>query len=110
VVVRADGVVVAALDPALTAELRQEGVAREIVSRVQRLRRDAGYQLSDRIELWIAGDAALVDAARRHAATIAGDTLTEAVRWDEPPAAADVAQTVEIDGLEARLAVRRAGR
>jgi isoleucyl-tRNA synthetase len=110
VVVRADGVVVAAIDPALTPELRQEGVAREIVSRVQRLRRDAGYQLSDRIDLWIGGDATLVEAARRHAATIAGETLAQAVHWDEPPVEADLAQTVEFDGLGAHLAVRRAGR
>jgi isoleucyl-tRNA synthetase len=109
VVVRADGVVVAAIDPALSDDLRQEGVAREIVSRVQRLRRDAGYRLSDRIDLWIAGDAALVEAARRHAAAIAGETLVRTVAWDAPPTDADLALTAEIDGMEARLAVRRAG-
>ena len=58
VVVRADGGVVAAIDPALTEELRQEGLAREVVSRVQRLRREAGFQVTDRIEVWVRGDAA----------------------------------------------------
>jgi isoleucyl-tRNA synthetase len=109
VVVRADGVVVAALDPALTDELRMEGVAREIVSRVQRLRRDAGYRVSDRIDLWVTGDAAVLAAVERHAAYIAGETLAGGVRRTEPGADADAAADVEVDGLRARLAVRRSG-
>jgi isoleucyl-tRNA synthetase len=109
VVVRADGVVVAALDPALTDELRQEGLAREIVSRVQRLRRDAGYLVSDRIELWVAGDDAVEAAARRHERYIAGETLATRVQVGEPAPAGDLAQEVEWDGLRARLAVRRTG-
>jgi isoleucyl-tRNA synthetase len=107
VVVRADGVVVAALDPALTDALRQEGLAREIVSRVQRLRRDAGYALADRIEVWVAGDAAVVAAAAAHADAIAAETLARRVRTAETPEGADLAQTMELDGLTAHLAVRR---
>jgi isoleucyl-tRNA synthetase len=109
VVVRADGVVVAALDPALTDDLRQEGLAREIVSRVQRLRRDAGYQVSDRIDLWVAGDAAVLAAAERHGGYIGGETLARRVRTGVPDGAADAGQDVELDGLKAHLAVRRAG-
>jgi len=109
VVVRADGVVVAALDPALTDALRQEGVARELVSRVQRLRRDAGYRVSDRIELWVTGDAAVVAAAERHGAYLAGETLAGEVRTREPDGPADATAEVELDGLRARLAVRRIG-
>ena len=42
---------VAALDPTVTPELRAEGLAREMVSRVQRLRKEAGLAVSDRIGL-----------------------------------------------------------
>ena len=42
--VQSDGPFVAALDPALTPELAQEGLARELVNRIQRLRKDAGYE------------------------------------------------------------------
>ena len=108
VVVRADGVVVAALDPALTDDLRQEGVAREIVSRVQRLRREAGCDLADRIEVWVAGDAAVVAAAGRHAEYIAGETLAARVRVGEAVERADAEQVLELEGLTARLAIRRA--
>ncbi|MGD0483698.1 MAG: isoleucine--tRNA ligase [Gemmatimonadales bacterium] len=109
VVVRADGVVVAALDPALTDDLRQEGLAREIVSRVQRLRREAGYQVSDRIDLWVAGDGAVLAAAERHSGYIGGETLARRVRTGAPDGAVDAGQDVELDGLKAHLAVRRAG-
>jgi len=109
VVVRADGGVVAALDPTLTEELRQEGLAREVVSRVQRLRRDAGYQVTDRIEVWVSGDGAVEEATRRHADYIAGETLARALTVGRVAPAADLAQDVDLDGLRARLAVRRAG-
>ena len=109
VVVRADGAVVAALDPALTDELRQEGLAREVVSRVQRLRRDAGYRVTDRIELWVGGDAPVEAATRRHAEYIAGETLARALVVGRETGTPDLAQDVDLDGIRARLAVRRTG-
>jgi isoleucyl-tRNA synthetase len=109
VVVRSDGEVVAALDPALTEALRQEGLAREVVSRVQRMRRDAGYQVSDRIELVVGGDAAVQEAARRHAGYIAGETLARTLTVGDGAPAADLVQEVDLDDVRARLTVRRAG-
>ena len=41
----------AAIDPAITPSCRQEGMARELISRVQRMRKDAGLAVSDRIVL-----------------------------------------------------------
>ena len=45
-----------ALDPHLDEALRREGLAREVVNRVQRIRKEAGYLYTDRIALWIDGD------------------------------------------------------
>ena len=109
VVVRADGGVVAALDPTLSEDLKQEGLAREVVSRLQRLRRDAGFQVTDRIEVWVDGDRAVEEATRRHADYIAGETLARALTVGRKAPAADLAQEMELDGLQAHLAVRRAG-
>ena len=50
-IVRTEGRITAALDPTLTDELRLEGLARELVNRIQRLRRDSGLAVTDRIEL-----------------------------------------------------------
>jgi isoleucyl-tRNA synthetase len=109
VVVRSDGPIVAAIDPALTDELRQEGLAREVVSRVQRLRRAAGYRVTDRIEVWVDGDETVREAARRHADYIAGETLARVLTVGDGAPAADRVQEVDLDGVRARLAVRRAG-
>jgi len=108
VVVRSDGAVVAAIDPALTDALRQEGLAREVVSRVQRLRREAGYQVTDRIVVWVGGDEAVEEATRCHADYIAGEVLAREVTVGHGAPAADLIQDVELDGRRAQLAVRRA--
>ena len=109
VVVRSDGAVVAAIDPALTDALRQEGLAREVVSRVQRLRREAGYQVTDRISVWVSGDGAVEEATRCHADYIAGEVLAREVTVGNGAPAADLGQDVDLDGKRAHLAVRRAG-
>ena len=49
--VQEDGGFFAAIDPTVTPELRREGQAREVISRVQRMRKEAGLAVSDRIVL-----------------------------------------------------------
>ncbi len=61
-------------------ELRAEGMARELVNRVQRLRRDVGLEVSDRIELEIHGADVVEAAARAYRDFIAGETLAVRVR------------------------------
>ena len=108
----------AALDPDLDEELRREGLARELVSRVQRLRRDAGLEVSDRIELVVAGARELEAAASAHRDYIAGETLAlrdgePRVRvggdGDTPPDATEHSEDVEIEGHPVRIGLTRAG-
>lgn len=105
--VASDGPFVVAMDPALTPELRAEGLARELVSRVQRLRKDAGYDVSTRIELSISGDAELQQAANEWQEWIAGETLARKLVVGEELTAHDRTDSVTIDGHVAALAVRR---
>ncbi len=74
-VVQEDGGYGVALDPTITPELRAEGLSREIVSRAQRLRRDAGLEVSDRIVLAMVGDEELEAVARTYASHVAGEVL-----------------------------------
>ncbi|MFI5213299.1 MAG: DUF5915 domain-containing protein, partial [Gemmatimonadales bacterium] len=106
-VVQTDGEVVAALDPVLTEELKREGIARELVSRVQRMRRDAGYQVTDRIHLWVDGDEPVRQAALAHRSYISSETLALDLALS-PAQAADQQQEVDLDGVKARIAVRKA--
>ena len=85
-VVASDGPLSVALDLELTEELRSEGVAREVVSNVQALRRELDLDVSDRITLrWHSTDEGLADAIETHAAFIASEILaTEMIRGAQP--------------------------
>ena len=89
----------------LDDELRREGLAREIVHAVQNARRESGLEVTDRIELKLAGDAELLDAARAHEAYLAGETLATSVSYDGVRGPAPR----EIEGRELRIAVERTG-
>jgi len=100
----------AAIDPALTPALEREGLAREVISRVQRMRKEAGLAVSDRIRLWVAGDAAVLDAAREHREWIADEVLaTEITFGDEVRASENMLarQSVDLDGIHAALALTK---
>jgi len=93
-----DGYVVA-LDPTLTDALLEEGLARELVNRVQRLRRDAGFEVSDRIRLGIFGSEAVQRAAGAHEGFITGETLAleYEIGADPDEGRFEVVREVEID-------------
>lgn len=103
--VQSDGPFVVALDPALTPELRREGLAREMVNRIQRLRRDAGYTPSTRVALAIDGPPGLLDAVREHTDFICGETLARALAVGARAERPDREQAVTLDGLEATIGV-----
>ena len=105
--VQSEGSYVAALDPELTDELRREGLARELVNRIQRLRKDAEYEYTARIEVSIEGPAPLLDAAREHESVIGSETLARALRLGARCAAPDRQETVDIEGHQTVIAVQR---
>ena len=75
-VARESGLVVA-LDTALTPQLEAEGLARELAHKLNDLRKEAGFDISDRIALRYDGDIAAV--VERHRDTIAEETLATSV-------------------------------
>jgi isoleucyl-tRNA synthetase len=105
--VASDGPYVAALDPRLDEELRQEGLAREVVNRVQRLRKEAGYVYTDRIALWISGGDPVLDAVRAHGTFIRGETLARRLEVGARAPAPDLEQRLDIDGQAVVVGVAR---
>ena len=109
-VVEAEGGFTLALDPTLTPELRQEGIAREVVNRVQKLRKDSGLEVSDRIRLGVFGDDAdLLDALRGFGQLVAKETLAVEL---ETGSAVDFAgyeadRQVDLDGVPAVIALAK---
>jgi isoleucyl-tRNA synthetase len=100
-----DGFTVA-LDPAIDEGLRLEGIARELVNRIQRLRRDAELDVSDRIRLWIAGDGDVQAALDRHADYVKDQVLAVALEPGAPPGDA-IEREVDLDGVGARIALEK---
>ncbi len=96
-----------ALDTSLTAGLLDEGLARELVHRLQTLRKEAGLDIADRIVTYYQGDGEVTRVMQEHRAYIAGETLSVDLVSGMPPDGSQ-AEALDIDGRAVRLAVMRA--
>jgi isoleucyl-tRNA synthetase len=110
-VVQGDGRFTAALDPSLDEDLRREGLARELVNRIQRFRKDAGLEITHRISLGIFGEEAVRDAARAFQDFISGETLAQSYRVgrEGEPVGEGMEREVDLDGCRARIVLARSG-
>ena len=106
-VVQQDGSRFVAVDPTVTPELRAEGMARELVSRTQRLRKETGLEVSDRIILKIAGPALVSGAAETHRQWIAGEVLARNIEIMDAMPAGVTSVAVELDGVSAHIALSK---
>jgi isoleucyl-tRNA synthetase len=99
---------VTAVDPTVTDELRLEGLARELISRVQRMRKEAGLAVSDRIRLLITGDPEVLAAVRAHRDWIMREVLATEL-LDTPGIFQDslAEQVLDLEGVSARIALTR---
>jgi isoleucyl-tRNA synthetase len=108
-----------ALDPTITPELRAEGLSREVISRIQRLRKEAGLAVSDRIVVAVAGDEELEGAVAVHRQRIAEEVLAARLLLggEAGPSFAEqgdmaswtASQTGDVDGRPIRLALTKEG-
>ena len=82
--VATDNAITIALETELTPELIREGYARELVSKIQNLRKETNLEVSDRIRVTLATDnAELLAAANEFAAVICGETLADKLETAE---------------------------
>ncbi len=91
-----------ALQLELDDELRREGLAREIVHAVQNARKEAGLEITDRIELSLAGDDDLLAAAQEPEPSLVGEVLATSVAYGTADGT-----TTRIDGRDLRIAISR---
>ena len=106
--VASEGALTIALDVELTDALRREGVARELVNRIQNLRKTAGFEVTDRIDTVIYADSADIAAALEgYGDWIGAQTLSRSVK--QAPAAEVAADAREVEWIEGTLfiAVKR---
>ena len=110
VVVALDNNLGVGLDTQLDAELQAEGIARELVNRIQNLRKAAGLEVSDRIELGVQGDGALQAAVASHRDYVSAETLAVELLIGSLPDGSTDPQPLTLNGLEATVALRKADR
>ncbi|MBK5116963.1 MAG: class I tRNA ligase family protein, partial [Thermoleophilia bacterium] len=84
----------------LDDKLIREGLAREVVRAVQNARKEAGFEISDRIALSLGGDGELLAAARAHSEYLCGETLAETVDY-----AAEQGEPALVDGRQLRISI-----
>jgi len=104
--VASEGKLTVALDITLTDELRAEGVARELINRIQNIRKESGFEVTDRIRVGIELTPLTRDALARYAGYIAAQTLADEVAGSATPEGAAVVDT-EVDDERVRIAVTR---
>jgi len=92
-----------ALDLHVDDELRQEGLAREIVRAVQNARKQAGLEVTDRILLGLGGNDELLGAARAHEQMIAAEVLATAIEFGEGSGGT----STTIEGAELAISIAR---
>jgi isoleucyl-tRNA synthetase len=108
-VVKEEGGYFAALDPEVTRELRLEGIARELVSRIQRLRKELGFAVSDRITLFVVGGKEIQEAAKAFEKWIAAEVLAVKVTFGEKIDEKYATHAFDLDGQNVEVALERVG-
>ncbi len=100
-VANSDGITVA-LDITITEELRKEGIARELINRIQNLRKDAGLEVTDKIKVVLQDQAVIKDAVLANENYIKSETLTHTLEF-----VSEVLDGVEIefDELKTRVLI-----
>ena len=77
------GNITVALDITISEDLRKEGIARELVNRIQNIRKDSGLEVTDKIVVHLQKDAALEEAVNANALYIQSETLTRELIFEE---------------------------
>ena len=104
--VTSEGKLTVALDITVTDDLRREGVARELINRIQNIRKDSGFEVTDRIRVEIEAKEAVVGAVAAYADYIGQQTLARAVRTTALPEGEFVVDS-EIDEEPLKIAVTK---
>ena len=104
--VASEGKLTVALDITVTEELRREGVARELINRIQNIRKESGFEVTDKIRVEIEAKDIVAGAIEHFAEYIASQTLAEEVIASAAPEGAIVVDS-EVDEVALKIAVTR---
>lgn len=93
-----------ALDVTISEPLRDEGIARELVNRIQNLRKDSGFEVTDRIEVFLKADIKIENAIKQNLEYIKLETLTDELHL---VAQLDKGIEVSFDAVNSKLHIQK---
>ncbi len=99
-----EGALTVALDINITPQLKTEFIAREVVKRIQTIRKESGFNITDRVNVTISDVKEISDAVNTHAEFICSQVLANSLSTGE----AEDGQEIEIDGKKAVIKVEKA--
>lgn len=102
--VASSGNLVVALDIHITDELRREGIARELVNRIQNIRKDSGFEVTDKINIYLQNEKSVEDAIAYNADYIKNETLAVSLNFVEN---LEKGEVVEFDDIATKILVER---
>ncbi|MCZ8228899.1 isoleucine--tRNA ligase [Flavobacterium sp.] len=102
-VANANGITVA-LDITISEELRKEGIARELVNRIQNIRKDSGFEVTDKVKVYVQNHAVLQEAILANESYIKSETLTEELLFAEN---LENGTEIEFDDIKSKLIITK---
>jgi len=102
-VANSNGITVA-LDIVISPELKKEGIARELVNRIQNIRKDSGFEVTDKIKVHLQKNDTLEEAIEPNAAYIKSETLTEELVFEEE---VENGTEIEFDEIKTKIKITK---
>jgi len=102
--VASSGDITVALDVSISEELKKEGIARELVNRIQNLRKDSGLEVTDTIDVTLLRDGIVEDAVEQNINYIKNETLTANLEFAD---VISIGTEIEFDDVITKLCIKK---
>ncbi|TVZ26201.1 isoleucyl-tRNA synthetase [Gillisia sp. Hel_I_86] len=102
--VASSGKITVALDVSISEELKKEGIARELVNRIQNLRKDSGLEVTDTIDVTLLRDGIVEDAVQQNIKYIKNETLTANLEFAD---VINIGTEIEFDDIVTKLSIKK---
>ena len=98
------GQLTVALDVSISQALREEGLAREVINRIQNLRKDLGFEVTDKIKVTIENNPLIAEAVKNNLSYICAETLANHLEMSNELKASD---TIEIEDTKLMIHLKK---
>ncbi len=106
-VVASEGNMTVALDITVTEPLRLEGIARDLINRIQNVRKESGLEVTDRIKITLQSQPELIKAVEQNFEYICNETLTDNINWSDQTSDLIWHDAEIADNITAKLAIQK---